>query len=87
MSWTIAASLLGAVVSVLTFFIGRLTAAKSDGERDGAMLSKLDTIVSSVEKIDGRLENLEHRIGGHADRIARLEARMDVYHHGGGDSP
>lgn len=83
MDWGYFATAAGLLLSVLTFFFGRHSAAKADGEREGNVMTKLDSIGESIEKIDGRLGNLEMQIGEQRDRLTRLETMVQMYHGGG----
>lgn len=83
MDWGYIASAAGLLLSVLTFFFGRRSAAKEDGKHEGDVMAKLEAIGESVDKIDGRLGNLETQIGEQRDRLTRLETRMEMYHHEG----
>lgn len=80
MDWGYFATAAGLLLSVLTFFFGRKSAAKADGERDGNVMTKLDSIGDSIDKIDGRLGNLEVQIGDQRDRLTRLETKVEYYH-------
>lgn len=80
MDWGYFATAAGLLLSVLTFFFGRRSAAKADGERDGNVMTKLDSIGDSIDKIDGRLGNLEIQIGDQRDRLTRLETKVEYYH-------
>jgi len=57
----------GIVLSVATFLIGRLSAAKSEGKEAGTVATDLQYIKKSVERIERQL----------TDDVKRLEGRID----------
>ena len=79
----------GLAISAATFFIGRMTAAKSSGAADGEMKADIKHIKISVEKqekkLDGVVENYDdvkleiERLKG---RLKALEQKVE-YLHGG----
>ena len=71
------------LLNIVSFLLGRKSSARDDGERDGNVLTKLDSIGESIEKIDGRLGNLEMQSGEQRDRLTRLETMVQMYHGGG----
>ena len=82
-------AVLGFALSVGTFFVGRLTAARSDGITDGEMKSdvrhiknavdkqgdKLDRVVEDYEEVKVELEKLK-------GRVIALEQRVKMLHGG-----
>ena len=86
---TILIAVLGFALSVGTFFVGRMTAAKTDGVEDGEMKSdvrhikaavdkqsdKLDRVVEDYEEVKVELENLK-------GRVIALEQRVKMLHGG-----
>lgn len=57
----------GVLVAMLTFLIGRQTAAKLDGKEQGKISTDLEYIKDSVNRIDKSL----------TDNVKRLEGRID----------
>jgi peptidoglycan hydrolase CwlO-like protein len=84
-------AVLGLALSVGTFFIGRVTAAKKDGVEDGEMKSDVRHIKNDVDKQGGKLdqvvENYEEikieleRLKG---RMTALEQKVNMLHGGDG---
>ena len=82
---------LGFALSVGTFFIGRVTAAKTDGFADGELKSDVRHIKNAVDKQGGKLdqvvENYEEikieleRLKG---RMTALEQKVNMLHGGDG---
>ena len=64
-------SILGVALSVATFFIGRQTAAKSQGQQDGQIMSELGYLKSNTDDIKRRLDKQDER---HLDLVTRLTA-------------
>ena len=58
---------LGLCFTVLSFFVGRQSAAKTEGKEAGSLSTDLKYIKSSVERIENRLN----------DDVKRLEGRID----------
>ncbi len=80
----------GLAISAATFFIGRMTAAKSSGAADGEMKADIKHIKASVEKqekkLDGVVENYDDvklEIEKLKGRIIALEQKVEMLH--GGD--
>lgn len=81
----------GFALSVGTFFVGRMTAAKKDGVEDGEMKSDVRHIKNAVDKQGGKLdqvvENYEEikieleRLKG---RMTALEQKVNMLHGGDG---
>ena len=83
-------AVIGCALSVGTFFVGRLTAAKSSGKEDGELKSdvrhikesvdrqgdKLDTVIENYEDISVELEKVK-------GRVTALEQKVKMLH--GGD--
>ena len=84
-------AVLGCALSVGTFFVGRMTAAKKDGVEDGEMKSDVRHIKNAVDKQGGKLdqvvENYEEikieleRLKG---RMTALEQKVNMLHGGDG---
>lgn len=83
MDWGFYTTIVALLLNILSFFGGRKSAAREDGERDGNVMTKLDSIGESIEKIDGRLGNMETEYGELRDRMTRLETMVEMYHGGG----
>lgn len=79
----------GFALSVGTFFVGRMTAAKNDGVADGELKADIKYIKSSVDKqekkLDGVVENYDdiklelEKLKG---RIIALEQKVEFLHGG-----
>lgn len=61
-------AVVGCALSIGTFFIGRVTSAKTTGKEDGELKSDIKYIRASVEKQEAKIE----KVAGNYDDI-RLE--------------
>jgi gas vesicle protein len=88
---TVLIAVLGFALSVGTFFIGRMTAVKTSGQKDGEMQANVRHIKDTVDKQSGKLdqvvENYEEikieleRLKG---RMTALEQKVNMLHGGDG---
>ncbi|MBP3294323.1 MAG: hypothetical protein J6N32_11270 [Clostridia bacterium] len=83
-------SVAGILLSAAGFFIGRLTAAKTDGFADGETRANIRYIKESVDKHDKKLdrvaenyESMKREIVELRGRLEKLEQRVEMLH--GGD--
>lgn len=81
MELTVLISVIGVVLSVGTFFIGRTTASRNDGKQEGQILTELGYIKSGVDDMKRKMENLEKNYHNLDGRVLRLEEKMAMYHH------
>lgn len=58
MDTSVVLGLCGLFLSAATFFLGRISAAKSNGQSDGEMHADIKYIKSSVEKQEKKLDEL-----------------------------
>ena len=76
-------SLVGAVLSAVSFCIGRMTAAKQNGRESGALSVEIGYIKKGVDDIQKKIDRSEEQVHALAERVRTLEAQMKVYHGGG----
>ena len=83
-------SVIGVLLSVASFVIGRTTAAKTSGQEDGEMKANIRYIKESVDKHDKKLdrvaenyESMKREIVELRGRLEKLEQRVEMLH--GGD--
>ncbi|MBR5252680.1 MAG: hypothetical protein IKV39_02245 [Clostridia bacterium] len=72
----------GLAVSVATFFIGRMSSARSGGQEYGVMLTEIGYIKSGVDDMKKKMEQSDRRYIDLAERVTSLEEAMRIYHHG-----
>lgn len=75
---TILIAVCGFALSVGTFFIGRVTAAKTDGLADGEMQANVRHIKDTVDKQDKKLNDIAENYSDLKDEIAKLKERLHV---------
>lgn len=80
-------AVIGCVVAVGTFFLGRTTAAKKDGVADGELKADIKYIKQSTSKtetkLDGVVENynaIKLELEKLKSRIHELESKVDMLH-------
>lgn len=78
---TVVIAVLGCVLSVATFLIGRTSAAKSSGQEYGVMLTEIGYIKSGVDDMKKKMEQSDRRYMDLAERVTSLEEAMKIYHH------
>ncbi len=71
-------AVIGCALSVGTFFIGRVTAAKSDGKADGELRANVRHIKDTVDKQDQKLNDIAENYSDLKDEIAKLKERLHV---------
>ena len=80
---TILIAALGFALSVGTFFVGRMTAAKTSGQEYGVMLTEIGYIKSGVDDMKKKMEQSDKRYIDLAERVTALEEGARIYHNGG----
>ena len=82
---TVLISVLGLVASIATFFFGRLTAAKNQGEQSGIIITEVRQVAKDVRDIKEDLADLRQEQGELRDRITKLETIVEIYHREGSE--
>lgn len=75
---TILIAVLGFALSVGTFFIGRVTAARDDGMRDGSTKADIRYIREAVDKHDKKLDRVAENYDAVKSEIAELWERLKL---------
>ena len=73
-------AVLGFALSVGTFFIGRITAAKTSGQEYGVMLTEIGYIKSGVDDMKKKMEQSDKRYIEMEKRLSKVEEAMKIYH-------
>ena len=68
---SITITIVGLLLSVATFYIGRQTASKNDGKAAGALETDLKYVKESVGRIESKLDRDTQRLEGRIDEISR----------------
>ena len=71
-------AIVGCALSVGTFFIGRVTAAKSDGIADGETKANIRYIKESVDKHDKKLDRVAENYESVRTEIVELRGRLEM---------
>lgn len=79
---TVLIAVLGFALSVGTFFIGRITAAKNTGQEYGVMLTDIGYIKSGIDDMKKKMEQSERRYIEIEKRVTALEEASKIYHGG-----
>ena len=66
----------GFALSVGTFFVGRMTAAKTSGQEDGEIKTNVQYIKDSVDKHDKKLDKIMDNYSDLEGEIRELKARL-----------
>lgn len=69
-------TIVGLMLSVATFAIGRMTASKNDGKAAGALETDLKYVKESVGRIESKLDRDTQRLEGRIDEISRQLAEI-----------
>ena len=70
----------GFALSVGTFFVGRMTAAKNSGQEYGVMLTEIGYIKSGVDDMKKKMEQSDKRYIDMEKRLSKVEEAMKIYH-------
>ena len=70
----------GILLSAATFFVGRVTAAKSSGQEYGVMLTEIGYIKSGVDDMKKKMEQSDKRYIDMEKRLSKVEEAMKIYH-------
>lgn len=70
----------GLVLSVATFFIGRASAIRKDGQSDGQILTELGYLKSNTDAIMKRLDKQDERDREYVERLAAVESSAKQAH-------
>lgn len=73
-------AVMGFLLAVITFFIGRLSAAKSDGRQDGTILTELGYLRSNTDEIKRRLDKQDERDREYISRLTAVEQSAKQAH-------
>lgn len=71
-------AILGIVISIATFFIGRTTAARNSGIQDGEMKADIKYIKISVDKQESKLDGVIESFDDVKIEIEKLKGRLSA---------
>lgn len=77
---TVLIAVIGCALSVGTFFIGRITAAKTSGQQTGQVLTELGYIKKGIDGLEQKMEKMEQQYTKLDVRVSKLEEAIRIYH-------
>ena len=77
---TVLIAVIGCALSVGTFFVGRMTAAKSSGQQTGQVLTELGYIKKGIDGLEQKMEKMEQQYTKLDVRVSKLEEAIRIYH-------
>ena len=69
---------IGILVGLLSFFAGRILAAKAEGKQKGALISETKHLLSDVQEIDKTRTELRKENAELKERLTRIETRINL---------
>ena len=76
----LAIAVIGVALSVGTFFIGRVSAARNSGQENGVILTELGYIKSGVDDMKKKMEQSDKRYIDLEKRMSHVEEAIKIYH-------
>lgn len=73
-------AVIGCALSVGTFFIGRVTAAKSSGQQTGQVLTELGYIKKGIDGLERDIKEIKRQYTDLDVRVSKLEEAIRIYH-------
>lgn len=77
-SWWI--GIIGIALALSTFFIGRFTAHRQEGEKAGTMASDIGYIKAGIDELKDELKTIRAEVSEMATRLAKAEASISSAH-------
>ena len=77
---TILIAVCGFALSVGTFFVGRLTAAKNSGQQTGQVLTELGYIKKGIDGLERDIKEIKRQYTDLDVRVSKLEEAIRIYH-------
>lgn len=71
-----ATSLLSAAVVIITFSLGRVSASMSRSAKEQKTDDKLDSLCGDTSEIKDGVEEINHKLDDHGERITRVEQQV-----------
>ena len=73
-------AVIGFALSVGTFFVGRLTAAKNSGQQTGQVLTELGYIKKGIDGLERDIKEIKRQYTDLDVRVSKLEEAIRIYH-------
>ena len=77
---TILIAVFGFALSVGTFFVGRMTAAKNSGQQTGQVLTELGYIKKGIDGLERDIKEIKRQYTDLDVRVSKLEEAIRIYH-------
>lgn len=77
---TVLIAVIGCALSVGTFFVGRVTAAKKDGRENGQVLTELGYIKKGIDGVEKDIRDIKNQYAALDVRVSKVEEAMKIYH-------
>lgn len=77
---TVLIAVLGFALSVGTFFVGRMTAARDDGRENGQVLTELGYIKKGIDGLEKDIKEIKDQYAALDVRVSKLEEASRIYH-------
>lgn len=77
---TVLIAVIGCGLSVGTFFIGRVTAAKNNGQQTGQVLTELGYIKKGIDGLERDIKEIKRQYTDLDVRVSKLEEAIRIYH-------
>lgn len=73
-------AVIGCALSIGTFFVGRVTAAKSSGRETGQVLTELGYIKKGIDGLERDIKDIKKQYIDLDVRVSKLEEAIRIYH-------
>lgn len=73
-------SVCGLFLSAATFFIGRQTAAKNNGQQTGQVLTELGYIKKGIDGLERDIKEIKRQYTDLDVRVSKVEEAIRIYH-------
>ena len=73
-------SVCGLLLSAATFFIGRQTAAKNNGQQTGQVLTELGYIKKGIDGLERDIKEIKRQYTDLDVRVSKVEEAIRIYH-------
>lgn len=72
--------IISAAIAIAAFIIGRISASRSDGKQDGAMLTDIGYLKKSSDEILRKLEAQDHKYNELAEKLVAVDESAKQAH-------
>lgn len=80
MDTSIWVGLIGLAISAMTFFLGRTSAHRQEGEKSGYLASDIGYIKAGIDDLKTEIRTLKVEMAEMSTRLARVEERVKHAH-------